>query len=190
MFLQHLPGCGIVVHDKHLERSEPRGHDLARGRFRQAEPACKAEGAPATRLADNPNRASHQLHQALGDRQAQSSPAIFARRRSIGLRESLKQPARLLLGHADAGILDGEPQLDLVPRPLQQFADKADLAPLRELHGISKEIDEHLSQAQRIAEKGVRDIRRDMKQKLQPLVLNLLRDHGRNVVHHRVRAQR
>src|SRR5580692_4895500 len=30
------------------------------------------------------------------------------------------------------------------------------------------------------------DIRRGVKQQLQALVLNLLRDHGRNAIHHRV----
>jgi len=36
----------------------------------------------------------------------------------------------------DAGILDGEPQLDLVTRTLQQLADKADLTRLCELHRV------------------------------------------------------
>jgi len=63
----------------------------------------------------------------------------------------LKQSVRLLLGHADAGILDGEAELDLVAGPLKQLADEADLTSLRELHRVAKQVDEHLSQSQRVA---------------------------------------
>ena len=66
------------------------------------------ERAADAGFALDPDAAAHHLHQPLADGQAEAGAAVLARRRRVGLRERLEQPALLLRRHADAGVADGE----------------------------------------------------------------------------------
>jgi len=65
----------------------------------------------AARLAHRPiTTAVAALHstEVAGDREAETGPAVSRSGARFGLRERLEQPSELLLGHANAGLRDGE----------------------------------------------------------------------------------
>ena len=66
------------------------------------------EAGPLARLALHRDGAAHHSAEAPGDGEAEAGAAVLARRGCFGLGERLKQPAELLVGHADAGVRDGE----------------------------------------------------------------------------------
>ena len=62
--------------------------------------------------------ASHQLDQAVGDREAQAGSSIAAGDRGVRLGEGLEQPLLVLGSDADPGVLDGEAErASRAPRP-------------------------------------------------------------------------
>jgi hypothetical protein len=81
-----------------------RGGEDGLGLGRQAD----GEGRPLARYARHPDIAAHQPAQPAADREPEPGPAELPRRRRVGLGEFLEQPAELFLGHADAGVGDGE----------------------------------------------------------------------------------
>jgi hypothetical protein len=67
------------------------------------------EGRALPRLAFDGDLAAHQAAEMLADGEAEAGATILAGGRGIGLRKFLEQPAHLLLGHADAGVCDRDP---------------------------------------------------------------------------------
>ena len=116
---EHAPVGGVVVDDQHALALRARAaRRRSRARRLGGSSAIGAtivkknvEPLPGPSLSTH-MRAAHQLGEALADRQAEAGAAVLARRRRVGLRERLEQPAHALGGEADAGVAHGEGQLD------------------------------------------------------------------------------
>src|SRR5258706_374980 len=105
-------------------------------------PAAERPGAPQTenrasppRLRAPQNVAAQQRRQPLADRQPQPRPAEPPRRRSIRLRERLKQPRRLLLRHPDPRVANIKMHDPALERFLTRCAHQ-NLPLARELHRV------------------------------------------------------
>src|SRR5690606_27420848 len=61
-----------------------------------------------SRLALQPDLASHHVDQLGGDRQSQASSAILPRRRHVGLRKSFEDSRLLMNWNANTGVAHGE----------------------------------------------------------------------------------
>ena len=111
-FAQNPAARPVVIHNQHLfaarlVQSWQRPAPAAR---RQAEAGGEMEAAPLPRLALDPDLATHQPAQLIGNRQAQARAAVLARDRGVGLRERFKDGFLLVDRHADAGVRNSEVQ--------------------------------------------------------------------------------
>src|SRR6266540_5739805 len=100
----------------------PHGHDLraqwsSRG-FDEARPFFKLDLEPKrasfTRNTLHSNLASHGFHQLFGDSQAKTRAAVFACGRAIRLGETFEDQGLSFQGDANAGILNGELDLNIL----------------------------------------------------------------------------
>ena len=121
----------------------------------------------------------HQLHQAFGNRHAQSCTAVLVCRRGILLAERVKNFRQVLFAHADACIADDKTQCGVSFKPRHILYNEAHLsARRRELHRITQNIDQHLPQFHIVADVIIIDISYDAAFVIQPLVPALAADHG------------
>ena len=129
------------------------------------------ERAALARRAVHPHLAAHHLDQVPGDGQAEPGAAVAARRRHVGLLERREQPLDLVGGDADAGVADGEVRAPRVDRLARHRDLDADLAALGELDAVAEQVQEHLAQAQRVADDALRRARLDPVDQLEPLLV-------------------
>jgi hypothetical protein len=149
----------VVLDDEHAEPVSRalRRRGRGRGRGRRVS-SLEDELQPKTRA--SPRRAieaelsAHQLGEAAADREAEARAAEAASRRAVGLGEGDKQPPGLLARDPNAGVADGELDLDgaFVERPDPE--QRLDLAALRELHRVREHVQQNLPQARGIAERA------------------------------------
>ena len=151
--------------------------------------AVKPERAALARFALDRDLASHQLGQLLGDRQSESRAAIFAGGRGVGLLEGLEQALDLRLAHADAGIAHGKLDELAVGGVLQNANLDRDLALLGELDGVVAEIDQDLTEPERIAAEMGRDRGLDLEDQLEPLGRGLLAHQVADILQHLVEIE-
>ncbi len=122
------------------------------------------EGRTLSGLARDGDRAAHQLHQALADRQSQAAAAEAACRGGFGLRERHEQAGERFRRHADAVVLDDKAQDGRVAVG-RHGANAGVATPSRvaaaELDGIADQVDEHLAQARRVGQHLQREARVD-----------------------------
>src|SRR5712692_6898772 len=170
------PVGGIVIDDENARASQRRGlGPRIEGTGEYAlEPHGEPERAALSRLAVHPDLAAHQLHEAPADGETESGPAELARGRAIGLAEWLEQARSGLGGNSDAAITHGNAQLDIVRGLVRDFDRGHHLAALRELDGVSDQIDQHLAEATGVATQGGRDRRVDARQELDSLAVGAL----------------
>src|SRR6266542_5246875 len=118
----------------------------------------------------------------LGDRETKAGAAIAARRRGIGLAEGLKQPSKLLVGHADAAVGDDEGQ-----RILSGAQFEGDAALMGKFGGVAQQIEEALL---KLGAVGIESAERCRADDLEPVAARrgeyrddraLLFKQGRNV---------
>ena len=96
---QHAPVGGVVVDDQHAPAGQLRLH-AAKSRCRAGGSVAmgasivnrNVEPLPGPSLS-RPHATAHQLGEPPADREAQAGAAVLARRRRVGLRERLEQPA-------------------------------------------------------------------------------------------------
>ena len=103
----------IIIHDEDADTRQAdvfRGQGLRGRLLRQVKERGEMELASPARLAFDPGVAFHKLHQASGDREAQSRASVPARRRAVRLRESLEDEPVLLGWNPNARVADGEVQ--------------------------------------------------------------------------------
>ena len=109
--------------------------------------------APALRTLHR-HLATHQVGEPLTDHETETRSSVTRRRRRLGLRELLEQPALLNVGETDAGV--GDAELDGL-HPVA-FADHVgvhfDAADVGELDGVGQEVADDLADAE-----GVADVR-------------------------------
>ena len=114
---------------------------------------------------------------------------MLAGRGRVGLHERLEEFRRLLRRHADAGVAHGELELHLFARAFEQFDVQPDLAALGELDGVVDEVRQDLAEAERVAQQMLGNLRRDVGEELQALVVRLLRGERRDRADHFVEPE-
>src|SRR5204863_5583380 len=102
------------------------------------------ESATLASFALDPNMTAHHLDQPLRNCKPQTGAAVLARRRTIGLGERLEDARLFLFRHADAGIADGEMQVDLFLALRDRFDAHHDLTVLGKLDGVADEVGDDL----------------------------------------------
>ncbi len=155
---EDAPIGGVVVDDEHAlarelrlradEVARPGGsqcRDRTLDRERERRPLARA-------VAFRPHASAHQFGEALADREPQPGAAVLARRRRIGLRERLEQPAHAFGRQPDAGVAHGERQLGLPVRGGRRGHREHDLAALGELHRIGEQVEDDLAQPGHVAD--------------------------------------
>ena len=139
----------------------------------------EVEAAAAALRAVQPQPAAHQAHQALADRQAQPGAAEAARGRGLGLREAAEDALLILGRDADARIAHRHLQRHRFGATLHHLHRDHHLALRGELDRVAAQIDQHLLQAQRVADQHRRQLRVDVEQHLDLLARGAGRqDHG------------
>ena len=135
----------------------------------QPQRQAEREGAADAGNAVETDLAAHQREQLARDGEAKTAAAEAARDRVVGLGEGGKNLGLLFRGDADAGIAHGKGQLDRRRAggsviagsgrrrgAVARHADAdLDLAAAGELDGVADQIDQHLTQAYRIAQQRV-----------------------------------
>ena len=109
-----LDGLGIVV----CHQNPPLGSGLQRGCFDRA--AAEVQGdlnletGSLAELTAHGDRTTHESEQLLADVQAKTCTAVTTADGSISLPIGLKHILHLVIGHADAGVLNGEQHIHLI----------------------------------------------------------------------------
>src|SRR5690606_9930994 len=109
------------------------------------------ELAAAPWVALDPEVTSHEVHEPLGDRQAQASPAELGWHRPVRLLKGIEDQVELVVGNADARIGDDEFDHILACRGaggLVHLDREAHLTILRELDSVSDQVQYDLSQTE------------------------------------------
>ena len=158
-------------------------HRAAVGRVADPDPYRKEERGADTRLAFKPDFPAHHLHQRFADGQPQSGAAVLARGGHVGLRERLEQLGALFARHAGAGVAHRKAQHGFLADALHQRGFQVNFAALGELDGVVDDVREHLTEAQRIPDQVERHRVRNVDEKLEPLVVCLLKGDGRDATH-------
>ena len=150
----------VVVDDQQTLAREPEpsvavGRGVPRAR-RLLRDDLEVEGRALALLALHPERAAHQLRQALRDRKAQPGAAVAPCRRGVHLAERLEQPVHSLRresrcrcpGRRSAAAADRR----LRPPP---STCEDDLPDLGELDGVREQVAKRLPQPRRVADDRV-----------------------------------
>jgi hypothetical protein len=132
--------------------------------------------------------AAHQADQLLADGQAQPGAAVATGGARLGLRELLEDAGQCRLGDADAGVRDGEAQVDMVLAGADRLDVQVDVAVLRELHGVVQQVHQHLAQAAGIQQHLLRHARCQPADQLEPGALRREGDEAGDFVHQRVQV--
>ena len=165
---------GLVVVDNQHPHASQRG-DVQPGwdSLCRCEGRCEVKLAANTRLALHPNPATHECDQPCRNSESQASPAEPACHRGIRLRERLENHLLLLWGNAHARIHNREAEAYLaVVGGLSAHAHH-NLAGRRELDGVPENVDQHLTEAARIADDGFRNVRTHVRGELEAFSLSL-----------------
>ena len=125
--------------------------------------------------------AAHQLDEARGDRQPEAGSLVAARRGGIDLREFVEHRLQLVGGDTDAGILDTDPDSDLL---IFAFAGDVDehVAALGELHRIADKVGRDLAETPDIADHRLRQFRIDAHDEFEVLLRDARRNQRRHVL--------
>src|ERR1700723_1166459 len=130
------------------------------GRFCRSWQQCpdrKSEGAAFAWLALDPDPATHHLHQLLADSQSQAGSAIATRYIGIRLGKGSEQTLDLVGIETDARIPHRKLNYCSISVLLGGLDRNDDLAGGRELDCVADQIDQNLSQAERITSQDSRD---------------------------------
>src|SRR5262245_51194739 len=180
----------IIIHYQRRQGAKPFGNDSASRRARSyTHRHGKQERAASAWFALEPYLATHQFHQPPGNRQPEPSASMLACRGRVGLGERLKQSCSLFGRHADARILDREPELGPGAYLFQQFRFQVDLALLSKLDGIVDQVRDYLAQPQGIADQILGNRSWNLSQKLQPLLLGPLSSDGGHGANYFIQAE-
>ena len=126
--------------------------------------------------------AGHQFDQALADHQAEAGTAIAPGRRGVGLAEGGEQGSLLLWRNADPFVADRKVQHGLCCGAAFQLAAQTQVAGRRKFDGVAKQVDQDLLDAQRVANKAARHLRRQVDAEFQSFILDLADEQVVDVV--------
>ena len=142
----------LLVHNEAVRHNEPRlpedqivplGRPVRRRLFFQSH--GKPESGPLARGAADADLAAHAFDQLLADHQTETSAAVFARGRAVGLAERLEKPRLRFRRNARARVRDFKPQQDLLRRLLNTGDFDKDFSSFGEFDGVSGEIENDLA---------------------------------------------
>ena len=107
---------------------------------------------PTSGTLSTPIAAAHEFDEALADGQAQAGAAEAAGDGGVGLGEGREEAGQLFWRDADAGVLDLEAQAQGGGGLLDELHAQDDLSLVGEFDGVADQVDEHLFEAQEIAD--------------------------------------
>ena len=176
---------GVVVDTQHTKTPQLGQVHTRGGRGRRPLGQSRGEPERAARSGDalDADRASHHLHESLGDREPQTRPSVPACRRAVGLRKGLEQPLAVLGRDADAGVGDRKANQGVVIGLLDEGAVHDDFATLGELHRVADEIREDLPQTSGVASHPRREVRVRQVRELQALSVGAFGEQLEHVLH-------
>jgi len=117
--------------------------------------------------------APHPFRQFLGDGQPQAGAAVSARGRRIRLGELLEQRPALVRRNPDPRVPDGKADGHFGIRLGKKLRLHHDLSPVRELHGVARQVGENLAKAVRVAAQIGRQVRGNGADELDPLLVGV-----------------
>ena len=179
---ENRPGLLIVVDNQGPDAGKVGDKALLLLAGSDAEPCREVELAAHARFALRPDGAFHHLHQAFAYGEPEAGAAVFSGGGRVGLRKRLKEARALLRRHADPTVANRELQLDAV---LKLFLDRHDqhyLAVIGELDRVVDQVDEDLTETQRITHQVRRNIGLRGDQELELLVLSLVTHNDGEIV--------
>ena len=176
----------VVVDDKHLQPTERLQLRAGGGLVDDPEVGLEGERAALVWLARQLHAAAHQGDQPRRDRQPQPCAAEPSGGAGVGLLEGVEDRGLPVLGDANPGVGDGEPQPDgaagrVAGRAFGQLHIEHDLALLGELDRVADEVDDDLPQPAGVALHDLRHLQVDVAGQLQSLGMG---PHGERL--HRV----
>ena len=153
---------------------------------------CDAEVEPATcaQLALQLQRSAHQGDQRLADGDTQASAAEAARGGGLGLGKTGEDAGLVLWRNADAGVAHHKLQGRLTGAGLQHQDAHHHLAFSGEFDGVAAQVDQHLAQAQGIADQVGWYGRVDVKQHIHLIVVDAGRQDHRQIAQQLINAKR
>ena len=154
VFGQQHARMGVIAfeHRRRAQGLARRVEHRCRQRARAtAQPRGDPEGAAHAHGARHTDFAAHHLGQLAVDRKTESGAAVTAGGRAVGLLESREQAAQLVGLDADAFVLHFPAHEQIGRGRLQHARAQRDRAARRELDGIVDVVEQHLTQARRIA---------------------------------------
>jgi hypothetical protein len=134
-----------------------------------AEVGDKREPASLSDLAVDPDPSAHQLRELRRNREAEARASVAASGGGIGLYERAEDFPLFLLRNADAGVGYHEPQPHRGIRPVVDHDVGDHFAAVRELDGVAHQIDQHLTQASRVAHERIGNVRSNAAGELEAL---------------------
>ena len=162
---------GVRRADRHGQPAQKSRSRLGVGHDRKLSFKAKASAGTIRPILDH-GVAAHGAGQPSHHRQAQARSVEPRGVRNVGVSELLKDAAARRFGHAGSGVVDDEGQARR--RPIHAFADclnrQAHSAPVGELHGVSRQVEQDLPQATLIGD-DIRGVGGDRPDDLQPLVV-------------------
>ena len=178
-------GARVVVGHEHANAAQLRDLVRLRGQGPAAALEAHHELGPAARLARHGDLPAHHVHDVLGDGHAEPSPLDAAHRGAFFPGKRLEDVLLELLGDADAGVAHAE----LVARPPllagRELGDAQRDGPARrrELDGVAQHVEEHLLQAQAVADHGLVDDVERVDEERELLGLDVGLHDGADVAH-------
>ncbi len=172
-------------------RAVQRVAELARRFFDALERDGEPERRAAAEAAVEADLSAHQLDDAARDRQSEARAAEAAARRLIGLAERLEQVRRDLRRDPRTGVGDGEPH-DARVLALDALDDRAhrDASGRGELHRVSEQVQQHLTQPVGVAEDAPRHVGRDVGREREPFLARRGGEDVGRVLHRDDRGER
>ena len=174
---QDIAGPGAIAGQKNPQPPIQRFHRYRRIFLNPAK--LQRDGTPKggaiARGAAHADLAAHQFDYLLDDGKPKPGPAIFARRRFIGLAEGLENAPQGIVIQADAGVAHLHPHHGRFAPYRIHGGKNADRASFRELHGIADQVDQNLLGAHAVALDAPWHTRRQGHDQFQRLGLGLLR---------------
>ena len=136
------------------------------------------------------NLAAHQFDQTLADHQPQPGTAVTPGGRGVGLGKWAEQARLFFRRHADALVTHLEAELHTPA--LKDFHANLDddVAPFGKFDRVADQVDEHLLQTQRIAEKAGLERMINVKDQFDGFLCRLLCQQFAHGIEHRIQVKR
>lgn len=160
------PAAGRALGAVRDERAERIRRDVGR-RGRRNQHGCP-EFAPLARRDFEPDVAPHKICEALHDREPESGTTEASGGRDVGLRERRDDVSLDFRGDADARVPNAEVQLQSPVGQWERAGTCFHLPMTRKLHGVRQQLREDLIDARAIADRGIRNVGRNLQREADP----------------------